>query len=127
MTEFDETWRSAVRFRRVTRELEPLLRTLHAAMRAADLFALRSSLLALLELLVSPAGRTDANCTTTFHFITATESEWESLPGEFRAVLDDMGGALHETIYAPDIARTFEATPEQLLERVKKISTSTSG
>jgi hypothetical protein len=36
-----------------------------------------------------------------------------------RAILDDMSGTLHETIYAPGIARTFEATPEQLLARVR--------
>jgi hypothetical protein len=27
-----------------------------------------------------------------------------------------MGGALHDTVQYPDIARNFEATPEQLLQ-----------
>ena len=33
-----------------------------------------------------------------------------------------MGGTLHDAIHAENIARTFEATPEQLLERVRKFT-----
>jgi len=32
----------------------------------------------------------------------------------------DLGGALHDTITDPEIARNFESLPEQLLERVKQ-------
>lgn len=115
MTSFDELYRAAVRFRRVSRELEPLLREVHADLR--DVAALER----LLVFLSSSAGRTDANCDTVHHFFDAIESEWTSLPDPLRGIFDDMSGTLRESIYRPDIARTFEALPEQLLERVKKL------
>lgn len=120
MNDFDDTWRSVVRFRRVSRELEPLLRAVSDAF--GDPRALRDALERLLEFLTSSSGRTDANCSTTDAFIAATEEEWRSAPEPLRAILDDMGGTLHDSIHAPNIARTFEATPEQLLERVRLTS-----
>ncbi|MCC6547948.1 hypothetical protein IT570_12350, partial [Candidatus Sumerlaeota bacterium] len=47
---------------------------------------------------------------------------WGHLPESFGEILNDMGGALHDTVTAPEIAQNFESTPEQLLERVRKIS-----
>ena len=117
--DFDERWRAAVRFRRASRELEPLTRAVFASF--GDAAGLRTSLEALLTFLASDAGRTDANCSTTYNFIHASEELWREAPETLRAILDDMSGTLHESIYAPDIARTFEATPEQLLERVRRI------
>jgi hypothetical protein len=38
-----------------------------------------------------------------------------------RAILDDMSGTLQDSVHAENIARTFEATPEQLLERVRRV------
>lgn len=117
---FEETWRSVVRFRRVSRELEPLLRAVHDAF--GDRRALQASLERLLEFLTTSAGRTDANCSTTDGFIAATEDLWRGVDEELRAILDDMGGTLHDAVHAPNIARTFEATPEQLLERVRRLA-----
>jgi hypothetical protein len=115
---FEELWRLSARYRRVSRELEPLLRELHAAF--PDARATRETLERLLQFLAG-AGRTDANCTTTYYFATATEPLWEHLEGELRAILDDMSGTLQDSIHAANIARTFEATPEQLLERLRKV------
>lgn len=109
-----------MRYRRASRELEWLLRAVHSELATGDLSAMRAALVALLEFLAGE-GRTDANCNTTYYFFTETEPLWRALPPEYQAVLDDMSGTLHETVYAPDIARIFEATPEQLLERVKKL------
>jgi hypothetical protein len=45
----------------------------------------------------------------------------QDLPDEWRQILADLGGALHDTIYAPHIAKHFESLPEQLLERVRAL------
>jgi hypothetical protein len=123
MSGFDGLWRSAVRFRHASRELEPLLHSVYDDLGRADLPALRASLENLLAFLAGPAGRTDANCSTVHHFFNETEALWQPLREDFRSICDDMSGTLHDAIYAPDIARTFEALPEQLLERVRRIDT----
>jgi len=111
---FDELYRAAVRFRKVSRELEDLVRDVHANVR--DVAALER-LLAFL----ATDGRTDPNCDVVCHFFNAIESDWTSLPGSLRAIYDDMSGTLRDAIYRPDIARTFESLPEQLLERLHKM------
>ena len=116
---FDALWKQAVRYRHVSRELEPLLQALHDAF--GDPAATRDALERLLTFLSGP-GRTDANCTTTYYFTSNTEPLWQHLPAELRAILDDMSGTLQDSIHAENIARTFEATPEQLLERVRKFT-----
>jgi hypothetical protein len=114
---FDELWKLSVRYRRVSRELEPLLRDLHGAL--GDARASRDALERLLSFMAG-AGRTDANCTATYYFTAATEPLWQEMPDELRSILDDMSGTLQDSIHASSIARTFEATPEQLLERLRK-------
>jgi hypothetical protein len=121
MADFDALWKTSVRFRKVSRELEPLLRATHHDVARADLPALKSSLERLLIFLATTLGRTDANLTTTHYFFTACEAEWRALPDAYCAILDDMSGTLHESVYAPNIAKTFEATPEQLLERLRAL------
>jgi hypothetical protein len=121
MADFMEVWKAAARHRRVSRELEPLLRAVWDAMRDGSESGLESRLEQLLLFLASTGGRTDANCTTTFRFVTAMEPAWRHVAPPLRGILDDMSGTLHETIFAPGIARTFEATPEQLLARVQAL------
>ena len=116
MTEFHELWRSSVRFRRASRELEQLLHDVYDAFGGED-ERLAATVERVLVFLTSAAGRTDANCDVTDHFISATEELWTA--SSLRPILDDMGGTLHDAIHAPNIARTFEATPEQLLERLR--------
>jgi hypothetical protein len=123
--DFDGHWKKAVRFRHVSRELEPLLRELHVALTGALTGALpdpRATAAALEHLLsfLAGAGRTDANCTATYYFASNTEELWQSLPDGLRGILDDMSGTLQDSVHAENIARTFEATPEQLLERLKR-------
>ena len=116
MPDFDPLYRAAVRFRRASRELEPLLHDVYVAY--GDDAALRAAIERVLVFLTTPAGRTDANCDVTDHFISATEDRWRA--SALASILDDMGGTLHDAIHAENIARTFEATPEQLLERVRR-------
>jgi len=120
MSGFDELWKGSVRYRRASRELEWLLRDVHQSFAAPA--ALITSLDRLLSFLASESGRTDANCSTTYHFFSATEELWRGAPDALRAILDDMSGTIQDSIHAPAIARTFEATPEQLLERVRRVS-----
>jgi hypothetical protein len=122
MTEFDSLWRAAVRFRRASHELESLLHDVYNAF--GDDAVLVQAVERALLFLASPAGRTDANCSVADQFISATEERWRG--SALAPILDDMGGTLHDAIYAENVARTFEATPEQLLERVRKFRASST-
>lgn len=114
-TDFDALWRSAVRYRRTSRELEPLLRAVYDAF--GDDAALAAAVERVLVFLTTPEGRTDANCSVTDHFISSAEDRWRT--SSLAPILEDMGGTLHDAIHAEPIARTFEATPEQLLHRLR--------
>jgi len=88
----------------------------------AELPALRAAIIAMLEFLTTPRGRTDANCRTVDSFLMRDET-WDDdrLPQVYVDILADMAGALHDTITALDIATNFESTPEQLLERARRL------
>jgi hypothetical protein len=119
--DFDATWRRAARARRISRELEPLVAAAGAAAACnpPDLGALKWALERLLEFLASERGRTDANCSVVNAFFSAQNHG--HLPDDYRHLLDDMGAVLHDAIHAPRIAATFEALPEQLLERARRL------
>src|SRR5262245_52664048 len=104
--------------------LRPLLLRLHEELQRtpAELSALRAAIIAVLEFLASPRGRTDANCRTVDSFLMRDETwDGDRFPQAYVDVLADMAGALHDTITAPDIAANFESTPEQLLERARRL------
>src|SRR5687767_5790472 len=82
--DFDAVWKSSVRFRHVSRELEPLLRRLYEAF--GDANETRQALEELLTFLAG-TGRTDANCETTHYFTNATEPLWTELPDDLRGIL----------------------------------------
>ena len=95
--------------------------------RPTDLPALRDRLEALLAFLASPSGRTDPNCRAVDVFFCMPKdfgwtTDWEHLPEAVQEILADLGGALHDTIGAPEIARSCESTPEQLLDRVRRLN-----
>jgi hypothetical protein len=124
--QFEDLFRSAVRFRHVSPQLRPLLRHVYeaAVTRPAQLGELKNALESLLSFLASEGGRTDANCCTTDALFSAGdrwESPWSDLPDQFRVILDDVGGVLHDTVHAPHIAKHFESLPEQLLQRIRAI------
>ena len=87
-----------------------------------DYKALKESLINLLQYLSSPEGRTDENCRYIDYFFQNNDVWVDSdLPERLHDIFADMSGALHDTVSAPQIAYNFYSTPEQLLERVKKI------
>ena len=94
------------------------------ARRPAALDNLKQSMVELLSYLASPNGRTDHNCRVVDTFFCIRDdwdTNWEHLPEDYQRLLEDMGGALHDTVSSPDIARNFESTPEQLLARAREL------
>jgi hypothetical protein len=110
----------------ISAELESLLLGVYRELsrRPIDRASLKGALYALLEYLSSPVGRTNANCVATDHFFCLREGwdvELDDVPTDFSALIEDLGGALHDTVKAPHVARNFESTPEQLLDRLRRI------
>jgi hypothetical protein len=114
---------SSEAFREADSALEPLVRELHARLidPMLDLPALKRAMIALLEFLSSLPGRTDANCRAVDKFFFYDDA-WltNRLPEAYHDVIAHMD-ALHDTITAPDIAKNFDSTPEQLLARARNL------
>ena len=94
------------------------------ARRPAEVADLKQAMVALLSYLASPEGRTDHNCMAVDTFFCIRddwEIEWDHLPTDFQRILEDMGGALHDTVSSPNIAGNLKSTPEQLLARVQGV------
>src|SRR6202030_399151 len=87
-------------FREANPALWPLVDTLHARMTASavDLPAIKQAMIALLEFLSSPAGRTDVNCRVVDSFFFFADT-WLSdrLPEPYHEVIAQMD-ALRDTI-----------------------------
>jgi len=110
-------------FRDTDPALKPLVETLNARLTAkpVDLPAIKSALIALLEFLISPAGRTDTNCRAVDGFFSHDEAWLDAqLPDAYHDVIAHMD-ALHDTISAPAVAESFDSTPEQLLARARSL------
>ena len=82
----------------------------------------------LLAYLVLPENNTDANCKKVDLFVELELDPWVDpdhpelaldVPDRVRDILDQMH-TLHDTHTAPDIAKNFGGTPEQLLERARQ-------
>jgi hypothetical protein len=121
MHTFDELYHPAVG---VDNGLRPLLERLYQCLTMSPLDppAIKQAIVAVLAFLASPKGRTDANCRAVDSFLMQDEA-WDAdgLPQAFVDILTDMSGALHDTVSASDVARNFDSTPEQLLERANRM------
>ena len=122
---FEKIYTKLVEPQGASPQLRPFLRELYVALtaRPADLPRMKHAMIQVLEFLASPTGRTHENCKAAdlFLCIDDWERDWHDLPQSFINILEDMGGSLHDTIRAPDIAANFGSTPEQLLERTKEL------
>jgi hypothetical protein len=87
-----------------------------------DLICLKAQFISMLEYLCSPTGRTNHNC-VSLNDHAMLNDDWlaAKLPDDFKDLIIYMAGALHDTFGAPDIAKSELGTPEQLLERAKKL------
>jgi len=126
MGEFEEAYVRFCSGKKVPKSLKPLLkdvyRTLHK--KPASLVDIKDSLVSLLSFLCEQENRTDENCRAVDLFFAVYDHwniSWDSYPEQFKQLLDDIGGCLHDSISAPDVATNFESTPEQLLLRAKEL------
>jgi len=111
-------------------DLKPLLKQVAHFLQEEpiNLRSIRDSLVRLFSFLCKPENRTHKNCRAADIFFCVDcvdnhlDISWNSLPNEYRQLFDDIGGALHDTVVAPEIAANFESTPEQLLARAEKLS-----
>ena len=113
----------------VSLELPPLLLRLRdAVLAAAPTEVVAQALRDVLQFLASEKGRTNANCWAADLFCMEDENwderRWEHLPPEMGDILGDMASALHDSVRDPDIARNFDSTPEQLLDRLDQFSSA---
>jgi hypothetical protein len=108
---------------RVSPELAPLLYAVYDELqpRPVNPRRLRSALEGLLEFLATPDGRTNANCHVADWFFMGPDASWDHsfLPRSLEVILDDIAGALHDAVSAPQVAINFASTPEQLLARLR--------
>jgi hypothetical protein len=88
-----------------------------------SLAAARASLIALAEFLITPAGRTHANCVTVSRVLDRVEgwrrvnrnrARLQHLPEEYQDLLRGFG-CLDMMFADPELAADMETTPEQLL------------
>ncbi len=127
MESFEQAWERVADTKNgesASAELRPLLQQVYEKIvtQPLDLHEIKRTLESLLSYLVTPSGRTSANCVAADLFFCLADwgVDWESLPELLTDIIGDMGGALHDTVFHPEIARNFESTPEQLLERVRQ-------
>jgi hypothetical protein len=124
---FPDLWlrlEDSVRERPLKAPLRPLLGEAYDAIvaRPYDVPRIAAAVEALLTYLASSEGRTSSHCIAVDHFFClgdGWQADWEDEPEDLADILADMGGALHDTFGAPDVAENFDSTPEQLLERIR--------
>jgi hypothetical protein len=126
---FEQAWERVAISRdgeNVSTELRPLLRKVYDELKCQppNLHSVKNSLGNLLSFLSSSHGRTTANCYAIDLFFSLPDwdgnVDWESLPEPLTDIIGYMGGALHDTVFHPEIANNFLGLPEQLLELLEK-------
>ncbi|MHC4511578.1 MAG: hypothetical protein ACYTAO_21940 [Planctomycetota bacterium] len=132
MAGFDEGYAKCCRGRRGSEELRLLLARVYDMIHTvpADPLGLKVALVALMSFLCEPQHRNDETCWLVDTFFSVEDHwsrRWEGLPQDYRQLLDDIGGALHDTVRAPTTAHNFGSTPEQLLHRAKRLEVDSSG
>jgi hypothetical protein len=83
----------------------------------------------ILEFLNQPGNNNHENCCRVNDFVLLkilTGDLQQNILGrlnpDLRYVIEGMGHCLHDTHSAPEVARMFECTPEQLLQRVSRLT-----
>ena len=129
MDNFEQAWERVAISRdgeNVSTELRPLLQKVYDEFtnRPPNLQTVKVSLENLLSFLSTTHGRTTANCYATDLFFCLPDwdsnIDWDGLPEPITDIIGYMGGALHDTVSHPEIAKNFLGLPEQLLELLEK-------
>lgn len=110
----------------VSKELRPLLSVVYNQIQVPEvnLQILKDSLINLMSFLNKPENRTNDNYQAVDSFFCIEDhwnKRWNDLPQDYQEILDDISGCLHDAISYPEIAKNFSSTPEQLLDRIKKL------
>jgi len=126
MSNFEKIYHRSVGFRSVSLPLKPLLKQFYCALitRPINQPAIKRSIEALLLFLTTAQGRTDANVQAVSLFVSIDddwENDWLELPPPLVEIISDIGGALHDSVSASDMAEEFDSTPEQLLQRIQRL------
>lgn len=69
-------------------------------------------------------GATDAHCrSVAVYFIVSKNAglDRSHLPPDLASIMNDIAGAMHDAISAPQSAGNFQATPVQLVERLQVV------
>ena len=126
-----ESVESHVKGELVSPELRPLLEDAYQQINTTNpkLSAIKVSLENLFVYLTTPTGRTSANCHATDLFFTLADwnVNWKVHPEQLKEIIDDIGGALHDTITHPEVAQNFNSLPEQLLDRIHNLESKSDG
>lgn len=106
--------------------VEPLLEDMAASLRERP--ASRTRIVGALEAVLRflTQNNTDENCRKAGLFVALTVMDEGLLPVDeaLRAIVEDMGHALHDTHSAPDVAESFDSTPQALLRRLEQAADS---
>jgi len=99
------------------------LAVLKEACRSGDRTRILAELETLLEWLAVPENNTDRNCRAVDAFVCSEVQPLlpESVPAEIRELLFDVGGQLHDTHRATELAEQFASIPQQLLARTRQL------
>ncbi len=112
----------------VSRLLEPLLAAIRTEFLrdSLDQAAVAAAIVPLLEYLDTPEGRTNANLIATSDYFGDYDWDPELWPGDLPEPIDDLlfdiRGPMIDSIKHPGQAEGFDATPEQLLGRVRMMT-----
>ena len=128
MDSFEKIWESveSLSIRElISPELRPLIEDVYNQINkpVSNFSAIKVSLENLFIYLTTSRGRTSANCYATDLFFTLANwnINWGIYPERLKEIIDDIGGALHDTIAHPEIAENFNSLPEQLLHRIRNL------
>ena len=127
MKKFNEGFMTFCSRLNISQELKPLLSVVYNQIHSSkvNLQLLKESLINLLLFLSKPENCTNSNCKAVDLFFCVDDhwnKRWDDLPEDYQHILNDIGGCLHDTISNPDIAKNFDSTPKQLLERIEKLN-----
>ena len=78
----------------------------------------------LLTWLTNPKNNNDNNCREIDYFVAydiVGTPQYEKLPADIQEIIFDIGSSLSDTFTAPKVANNFLSTPEQLLNRIRKL------
>ncbi len=84
---------------------------------------IKSAIEKVLVWLNEPSNDTDANCRKVdlYVLLEIRLVERQKLSEDLESLLYARGGQLYDTHTAPDLAKNFESTPRQLLERARQL------